>query len=99
MIRVFRPGRRYRHQMCLDTDIEVVAVSFKDSSRHKLKVNWYNRNWRDGMFVINNPYQPEKITIRADQYPFWDEVLPEDIRKEVNERKVRNGAYGTKKAA
>jgi len=59
-------GARYRHRNCLDIDIEVIKVMFRDSKRVKLKVQYINQ--RSGLSL---GFSPERVEIKKEDFKNW----------------------------
>jgi hypothetical protein len=63
-------GARYRHRNCLDIDIEVVKVMYRDSNRIKLKVIYVRQS--DG---ASYGFPPERVEIKRKDYCNWSPVV------------------------
>ncbi len=62
---MFKPYSFYQHRNCLDTDIEVIKVSYKGPNYTKLKVNFIDRK-HTSYFQSNT-----LIVIKKEQYKNW----------------------------
>ena len=62
-------GARYRHRNCLDIDIEVLKVMFRDSKRVKLKIQYiYQRNG------LSLGFPPQRVEINKSDFENWSMV-------------------------
>lgn len=71
----FITGGRYRHDRCLDVDIEILKIQYLGPEYIKAKVAYLNRNWQNGNFVIDI----DNVTIENEQYEYWKRIY-EDKR-------------------
>lgn len=64
---MFRIGRRYRHQRCLDVDILVDKVVWWGPEYIRVKIRWVNRN---GEYVIGS----DNVKIQRKDFSLWREI-------------------------
>jgi len=62
-------GARYRHRSCLDLDVEVVKVMYRDAKRVKLKIAFVRQ--RDGLTL---GFPPQRVEIQKSDFGNWEMV-------------------------
>jgi hypothetical protein len=75
---MFRAYDRYRHMSCLDLDIEVVKVKYRDPKRIKLKIKWIWRNTG-----LDHGFPPENVEIQRADFWKW-RLIP--LSEQINQR-------------
>jgi hypothetical protein len=68
LVRVFKRGRLYRHQNTLDIDVFVVGDSEPDPSGVRLKVRYWNRNFKIFQGEVDD------VVIRKEDFNKWVEL-------------------------
>lgn len=52
----FVKGGVYRHNNCLDIDIEIEAIYHKPDNTYSYSIAYLNRNWQDGKYLIGKQH-------------------------------------------
>ena len=68
---MFKSNSILRHQSCLDVDLLVVKVVYKNEEYTKMKVLYFNR--RNNMLLFPDV---ETVKINTKDFDKWEEVTP-----------------------
>lgn len=63
---------RYRHLCAKDLDIEVVRIQYVDDKRAKLVIRYLHQRTGDVLWIGLDGL--ERITIKADEFQYWNKV-------------------------
>jgi len=67
----FKDGARFRHDACLDMDLEILSIRYAGPDYVVANVIYLNRNWENGEFVID---KENNVRLLKEHWPRWNRI-------------------------